>query len=83
MLSFLVGCGLLVIAVGFIRDTMAVLRGETQDKQGRPLWVYQVVKKKMPVAKDKKQALIMTAGSAFLCLLLGLLMVVSFLFPSA
>jgi len=74
----IIGILLLVIGFGFIKDAWTVYRGEVTDPKGQPLWVYRTLKAKVPVAKDRRQALVFTGMSALLCILLGLIMAFPF-----
>lgn len=79
MLSFFIGSLLVIIAVAFFRDAYAIFKGNLTDKRGKPLWVYGVLRKNLPVAKDRSQALLLTLMVATMSIALGGIMVGSFL----
>jgi hypothetical protein len=79
MFNFFIGCLLIVVGISFLKDAYSVFKGQMLDSRGNPLWVYAVLRKKIPVAKDKTQALLVTLMCAFLSCTLGAILTGSLL----
>lgn len=79
MFSFIIGCLLIFITGDFLREGYLVFRGKTTDRRGKPLRVYGILNEKMPIAKNKAQALLFTFMVAIVTGALGVTMTGSFL----
>ena len=60
-----------------------VIRGRDTDSRGEKLWFYRKTDGLLLVAKNRKQALLVTLGMAFLCLWFGLQPIYVILFRHA
>lgn len=79
MFNFIIGACLIIIGIGFVKDAVLVYRGVVGDKDGKLLWVYRSLKKKVPIAKDRSQALVFTIMSSFLSVSLGVILMIPLL----
>lgn len=79
MFNLIIGACLIIIGIGFVKDAVLVYRGVVEDKDGKLLWVYRSLKKRVPIAKDRSQALILTILSSFLSIFLGVILVIPLL----
>jgi len=79
MITFIVGCFAIVYAIHCFGQARLVIKGQTIDKRGKPLWVYMRFKNQMPVVKDRSQALLLTIGLAVTSLCIGGIMIAPFI----